>query len=253
MRKRVKLKKIDKKKSICSPVLMIITLVIILAGLLIRQLSNTISPILLTYVKLRVEQLSNQVVNNAISNELLAELDIGEIFITVQNDEGQIISVDFNPIVVNKILNKASDVIQKNLKALERGEIRIIENYEDLFYGYDLEKLKKGIIYEIPLGVITNTALLNNVGPRIPIKFALVGSLNTNIGTTIKNYGINNIIMEVFIHIDLANQLIAPLMSERIIYQLDIPIITRILPGEVPRYYQSGISESSPILSVPIE
>ena len=122
MRKRVKLKKIDKKKSICSPVLMIITLVIILAGLLIRQLSNTISPILLTYVKLRVEQLSNQVVNNAISNELLAELDIGEIFITVQNDEGQIISVDFNPIVVNKILNKASDVIQKNLKALEKAK-----------------------------------------------------------------------------------------------------------------------------------
>ena len=36
------------------------------------------------------------------------------------------------------------------------------------------------------LWVITNTALLNNVGPRIPIKFALVGSLNTNIGTTIK-------------------------------------------------------------------
>jgi len=253
MGKRIKLKKLYKKRYKYSPILTVITLVILASVILIKYMSNMASPIILTYAKLRVEQLGNQIIHNAISREILEELDVNKLFITVQNSNDQIISVDFNPVVVNKVLNDASDVIQRNLKALERGELHLIDDYKNIFFGYDIERLKRGIIYELPFGVITNTALFANLGPKIPVKFSLIGSLNTNIETKIRNYGINNIIMEVFIYINISNRLIFPLISKDINYNITIPVVTKIMPGEIPKYYQSGINESSSILALPME
>ena len=35
-------------------------------------------------------------------------------------------------------------------------------------YNYDNEKLKSGIIYELPSGIIFNNTLLNNIIKRVP-------------------------------------------------------------------------------------
>jgi len=39
--------------------------------------------------------------------------------------------------------------------------------------------------------------LLSNLGPKIPVKFDLVGEVIINIETKITNYGINNAMMEI--------------------------------------------------------
>ncbi len=253
MTNKIRLKKIKKPHSIASPILMVITAVFIVSFLLIRYMGIKAGPIFLTYAQFRVEQLNNQIIHNAISEEVLEQLDVEKLFVTTQNSEGQIVSVDFNPVIVNRVLNSASDAIQRNLKALEKGELNLIDDYENIFFGYDIERLKRGVIYEIPFGVITNTSLLANLGPKIPVKFSLIGSLNTNIDTKIRNYGINNVIMEIFIHVDIINRLILPLMSKDVNYELTIPVATKVIRGEIPRYYQAGISQSSPILALPME
>ncbi len=250
---KIKLKKINKKIYTYSPALTILTSVILIVIILIKYLSDIASPIIFAYAQLRVEQLGNQIINNAVSKEVLEELDVNKLFITAKNSNGQIVSIDFNPIIVNIVLNEATDVIQKNLKALEKGELHLIDDYKNIFLGYDIERLRKGIIYEMPLGIITNSSLLANLGPRIPIKFSLMGSLVANIETKIKNYGINNIIMEVFIYIRINNRLILPLLSKDINYIITIPVVTKIMPGEIPKFYQSGISQSSSILAIPME
>lgn len=253
MRNRIKLKRFNKRNPIISVLLLTIIAVIIISLVLIRVFSTVVTPTLLNFASLRVEKLSNQVINNAISKEIIDRLQIDQLFNTVQNSEGKIVSVDFNPIIVNKVLYDASAVIQQNLKALEEGKLTLIPNYQNIFSGYDIGKLERGIIYEMPIGAITNVPLLINLGPKVPVRFSFAGSLSINVATNVENYGINNIMMEILIHIDIVNQVLAPLTSKRIEYSIDVPIATKIIEGEIPRYYQNGINQSTPILSIPME
>jgi sporulation protein YunB len=253
MRNRIKLKKIHKRNPIVSYILITIALVFLVSILLINLFSTRVTPTLLNFASLRIEKISNQVINNAISKEVIDRLQTDQLFSTVQNSSGQIVSVDFNPIIVNKVLYDASAVIQQNLKALEEGKLYLIPGYENIFSGYDIGKLQQGIIYELPLGAITNIPMLINIGPKVPVRYSFAGSLTTSVSTNVKNYGINNIMVEILIHIDVVNQVLAPLTSKRIMYTIDIPIATKIIQGEIPRYYHNGISQSSPILSIPME
>ncbi|MDD4036017.1 MAG: sporulation protein YunB [Bacilli bacterium] len=251
--KRIKLKKIKKKNPVVSFIIVLLTSVFLLSSILIYYISNTITPILLSYAEFQVERLGNQIINGAISKRILDKLDIEELFITIQNKEGQVVTVDFNPVIANKILNDASYFILRNMKAVEEGDIHLVDGSDYIFTGYDMEVLKRGIIYEIPLGATTRVALLSNIGPKVPVRFAMAGSLNTNLSTKLNNYGINSVIMEVFIDISVSNQVILPLMSKVISYKLSIPVATKIIQGKVPKYYQQGINQSSPILSIPME
>ena len=48
------------------------------------------------------------------------------------------------------------------------------------------------------MGIITNNALLSNLGPKVPVKINLVGNVISNVGTKVENYGINSIMVEVY-------------------------------------------------------
>lgn len=249
----MKLKRRFKRNHWLSPLLIIITIVIIVAILGIRYMGNVGTPILLSFAEMKVKKLGNLVINRTISNEVISKLDMNDLFDTVYNNNREIVSIDFNPVIVNKVLNEAAIIILQNLKAIEEGNLHLIDGAEVIFSDYDLHNLKRGIVYEIPLGIISNMPLLANVGPKIPIRFALVGNLNTNFYTRVRNYGINNIMVEAVIKVDVTNQVILPLMSKTIQYDLEMPVATKIMPGEIPKYYQQGFSQSSPIFTIPMD
>ena len=78
--------------------------------------------------------------------------------------------LDFNPLTVNKILTKVTNSVQINLKYIEQGKVELLALTTDELIDYDINKLKKGIIYEIPTGVIFNNSFLSNLGPKLPVK-----------------------------------------------------------------------------------
>ena len=69
-----------------------------------------------------------------------------------------------------------------------------------------MEKLKSGIIYQVPTGIIFNNGLLSNIGPKIPVKLSLIGDVTIDIKTTIKDYGINNAVIQVSINVKVTEQ-----------------------------------------------
>lgn len=69
-------------------------------------------------------------------------------------EEDDIKAIDFNPITVNKILTETTALIQSNLKYLEQGKIELLNLTTNALVDYNQSKLKQGIIYEIPSGVI---------------------------------------------------------------------------------------------------
>ena len=225
---------------------------VIITIIVLKIISIRVSPILMNYAELETKKLSSIVINRAVNKQLANGMNIDEMFNIIKNDNGEIATIDFNPAIVNKVLNTTTNVVLINLKAIEEGNIDFIE-LPDILISNDKDKLKNGIIYEIPLGTITNSGFLSNLGPKIPIKLNIIGSVESNVKTNIKEYGINNALVEIYIRISVTEQINVPFISKRVTVTSDIPVALKVIQGSVPKYYGGTLSKQSNILSIPIE
>ena len=227
-------------------------LCVIITIIVLKIISIRVSPILMNYAELETKKLSSIVINRAVNKQLANGMNIDEMFNIIKNDNGEIATIDFNPAIVNKVLNTTTNVVLINLKAIEEGNIDFIE-LPDTLISNDKDKLKNGIIYEIPLGTITNSGFLSNLGPKIPIKLNIIGSVESNVKTNIKEYGINNALVEIYIRISVTEQINVPFISKRVTVTSDIPVALKVIQGSVPKYYGGTLSKQSNIFSIPIE
>lgn len=243
-------KKYNKKNLILNKFMVILMLVVITTFTLIYFFHKKATPILMDYAVLETKKLATIIINRAVSKQVASEIELDKLIITEKNINNEIQSIDFNPYIVNKVLNSVTNTIQLNLKWLEEGKVDMIELPENVTMNNN--HLNKGIIYEIPVGSITNNAFIANLGPKIPVRLNLVGSVECGVETKVKDYGINNAIIEVVVNAKVSEQVVLPFKSEVITISTDIPVAIKIIEGKVPEYYSSGLSNNSN-LSIPIE
>ena len=220
--------------------------------LVFNFINKKVSPVILNYAELEARKLATLVINSAISKNISNKIKSDEIFLITKDSNNQISTIDFNPAIVNNILTETTTVIQKELKKIEDGELYDIKNF-DLDYISNNNKLKKGIIFEIPSGLVFENTFFSNLGPTIPIKLNLVGDIISEVTTKVTNYGINNALIEVRICIKLTEQVILPLTTDRIEIESSVPVALKLIQGTVPNYYLNGISNSSNSLTIPTQ
>jgi len=252
--KRMKLKRKFRFNRHNKNKLLIIFIIIILGIIIAIRIINTkFTPVLMSYAQLESRKISSIVINNAINSNISKNITVDELFLIVQNESNEIQSIDFNPIVINKILTEITKSVQVDLKNIEQGKIESLNLSDDILSDYDIDKLKKGIIYEIPSGVVLGNSFLSNIGPKIPVKFDVVGDIVSYVNTKVSDYGINNALIEVNIVLELTEQVILPFAIDKIEIKSSVPIALKLVQGTVPKYYLNGMSENSNSLSIPIE
>ena len=243
--RRIKLKKRIKFKNS----ILIIILLIISIFLAFKFINLKINPVLLDYANMEARKLASIIINDAI-NKNFKDINIDELFI-ITKEENEIKAIDFNPIIVNQVLTNTTILIQTNLKYLEQGKIELLNLNTDALIDYNTDKLRQGIIYEIPSGVIFGNSFLANIGPKIPVRFSLVGDIVSYVNTNVKDYGINNALIEVNIVLELSEQLILPFVTDKITIDTTIPVALKLIQGTVPNYYLNGL-QNSPAITLPI-
>ena len=184
-------------------------------------------------------------ISQAVTDEVIDYINQEEMFITTKDDSNNIQSVDFNSAAINQVLGKVSKSVKSYLKKLESGEIENLNLSDTSVFNVNQKKLKNGIIYEIPTGIIFNNGLLANLGPKIPIKLSLIGDIVTDINTDIKDYGINNAVIQVSVKITISEQVIFPYDSSQIKVETNVPVAMKLIQGNVPGYYFNGTKEPS--------
>lgn len=251
--KRMRLKRrvylFKNKSSIFIIIFLLLIFFIILA---LKFINLKVNPILLDYAELESRKLSSIIINNAIAKNVEEDISFDELFY-ITRENGEIKTIDFNPTTVNRLLTRITNSVELNLKYIEKGKIELLNLDEVELVDYDIDKLKKGIIYEIPTGVIFGSSFLANIGPKIPVKFSLVGDIVSYINTKVTDYGINNAVIEINIVLELSEQVILPFTTNKIKIKTSIPVAIKLIEGSVPNYFFNGINRNSNALTVPIE
>ena len=251
MKKRIHLKRkfsfFEKKINF---VIFIVIILIIMIVLTLNFISLKVNPVLLDYAQMEARKIASIIINDAVNQNITNDIDIEELFIITRDTNNEVKTIDFNPIVVNQILTETTILVQSNLRYLEQGKVDMLNLMNNALIDYNQDKLKQGIIYEIPSGVIFGNSFLANIGPKIPVKFSLVGDIVGYINTNVTDYGINNALIEVNIVLELSEQVILPFVSEKITIDTTIPVALKLIQGSVPNYYLNGLN--SPSFALPI-
>ena len=196
-----------------------------------KKFNDKALPQLISYADIETKRVISLLINTTVTNTIANNIKYEDLFITTKDLNGNIVSIDFNSKEVNRILDETSKVVENNINYLSKGDI---DKLDKKSYSDD------GVIYRLPSGVIFNNAILNNIMPKIPVRIHLISNIFCRINTDVKSYGINNAIMTVSINITASVKVLLPFVSDTVEISSDVPIIIKLIEGNVPSYYFDG-------------
>ena len=241
--KRIHLKK-RRKISKPNKITILIICIVIAIILMFRFINKRVSPLLTKYATMQANKIATNIVRRSVSDKVTKNFNVDDLFIITKDTNGNIRTIDFNPITVNKVLNKVTETVNDYLTHVEQKE------FQEL--SLKPTKDKQGIVFQIPSGAVFKNALLSNIGPKIPVKLILIGDIDSDIKTSITNYGINNAILKVSVYVHVKEEVILPISSKQVDINMNVPIAIKAIQGEIPEYYLSGIKTTNS-LSVPVK
>lgn len=240
MKKKMRLKrnlliKLTKKDTI----LIVAFLVLLIVSLIFKYINTKIVPPLEVYAENEVKKISSLIISDAVESISFSEEETMSFFNTLTNKSDEVISVDFNTTKINKSLVKLNKAVYKDLKLFENGRYKL----------EDTEIETEDLIYKIPLGYITGNYTLSNIGPKVPLKAKVIGSVVSNIKTEVSSYGINNSLLKVYIDVTVNMRFMLPLISKDVLVNNSIPLVVKIIQGKIPNVYGGSYAVTSPITS----
>jgi sporulation protein YunB len=217
-----------------SDKIIILTIVIFLITyLMIKLFTIKSESLLLNYAQNKSIQISSMLINSAMY-EITYNNDY-DTFMKTSVTKENILDIELDNKKANEILFQINDNMLKNINNLEKGS----------YNNINIDYLDNNLIFNVPIGVIYDIPALVGIGPKIPFKLDIIANTNNSIYTNIKDYGINNSIIEVILKINLNIQIILPFTSKEVNISKDIPIDTKIIEGKVPTYYGGIIKNSN--------
>ena len=139
------------------------------------------------------------------------------------------------------LFNKSNleNILKTNQFLVEKSTLNNYVSIKIVTFETDISKVKNFILdlknnKEINISLLSHVSaniLINNIGPKIPIKFKSSGEVISNIDTTVKEYGINNALIEVNVKVSVTMIINMPFVGKEVTVTNKVPIFMKIIHG----------------------
>ncbi len=231
----------------------ILLFIVISVSLLFYVINVRLTPTYLRYAEVQSNKIASLVISKAINSRTSNVLDVNDIIEHVPSDQSNMVTTKFNTEIINRVLADTQNLVQTHLEQAEEGNLEHLPYLDDIEYDTEAMEDQGGIVFFVPLGQATNIPLLGNLGPKIPIRFHVIGNVKSNVESEIEEFGINNAYVEVNIYIKVNVQVIVPLATKMTSVEQRIPVAMGLVQGQVPQIYTRGDSATQPSIEVPIK
>ena len=196
---------------------LIMLLIIAIPSILLAMSDNYFSERTDIYIKQHVKEKTSDIYAKVIKEEFKAIYDVEELVSYKFNNNNEIESVLINSAKVNDIIYIASSLISQSIKE------GVIEK--------ELEQIS------FPIGQLISKSIFAGEGPDVHIEVDPITSYEVDIETNMQEYGINNMIFEIYLVCKIEMEVMIPLKQEKIVCDNKTLILSQILPGKIPYFY----------------
>lgn len=227
--------------------------VVISVGLMFYLVNVRLTPIYLQYAEVQSNKIASLVVSKAINSRTADVMDVNDIIEEIPTDQANRVTTKFNTEIIARVQADTITLVQTHLEQAEEGNLDNLPYLDDIEYDPNAMEDNGGIVFFVPLGQATNIPLLGNLGPKIPIRFHVIGNVQSDIVYGFREFGINNAMVEVSIVLKVNVQVIVPLATKTTSIEQKIPVALGVISGPVPQIYTKGEGGTQPSIEVPIQ
>ena len=175
-----------------------------------------VHPVIKDFSKAKISALTEQAVNEAVSNVINTTLNYDKIININYTTTGEISYLHANQYVINSITREVVKNAQQNM--LKLGEEAI----------------------PLPLGSFTGISIFNGRGPNVKLQMVPVGIISSSFKSQFTSVGINNTLHQLYLDINAKVELILPVKNATIITHQTVLLCEGVIVGKVPEFYLSG-------------
>lgn len=225
---------------------------LVLVVLQIIWFNNRLTPTYLSYAEVQTNKIASMVISKAIDARIANVLDVNEIIEHVPGEQDSMVTTRFNTEIINRVLSDTNRLVQSHLEQAEAGDLSSLPYLKDIEYDMESMQEEGGVVFFVPLAQAANLPIIGNLGPKIPIRFHVIGNVQSTVDSSIREFGINNAYVEVSILLKVNVQVIVPLASKVTTVEQKIPVAMGLIQGQVPQIYNKG-ADGGPSVEVPLK
>ncbi|WP_102694466.1 sporulation protein YunB [Rummeliibacillus pycnus] len=219
--------------------------------LIFYYINVKLTPTFMQYAEVETNKIASYVISKAINSRTTNVLESNEVIESEGNNQGMV-DTKLNAEVINRIMSETQTLVQSHLEEAEKGNLNHLPKYEGIDYDVDAMEQDGGIVFYVPIGLATSMPLLGNLGPKIPIRFHVIGNVQVNAEREIVEFGINNAYVQISVRTTVNVQIIVPFASKSTTVEQKIPVAISFLKGNVPYIYSKDQSSAQPNIEVPL-
>lgn len=227
----------NKVSKLWNVMLYIFVIGLVLSFLLLFYYSKKLTPSLREYGEAEVRRIVTLIINSSVSKSV-SSIDSDTLFTRGTYNESNDISFDMKKIM--ELVSSITDLVQDNLNYIQKGDIDHLDIDFNSVSRIDYEMIEEGVVYYFSSGSFYGNTLLANVGPKIPIRFSMLGDIVNDVDSEVKEYGINSALVEVRVQFEVRMLIVMPFTSKEVKVESSVPIVMKIVEGNVPESYIGG-------------
>lgn len=217
-----------KNKFIITTIILVISIVIST-----KYFGRLVEEKMSIYVYEEVDRVTKMLIREVLDEEFLSSLNINDLYKV--NDNLGVSSIDYDVVKVNKILGIINNKISDRLHDFDSGEVDLI--YEGTSFLKYSKGDSVGMAIKVPIGILFSNPIITSIGPKVPVRLLLSGQVESDLVTSIKQYGINNVLLEIDIEIVISEKIIFPFSSRYVDVNFEFPLVIKLISGKVPENY----------------
>jgi len=200
-----------------KPVLFVILLIIAVFTMVFFGILSRFKPVFIEKASHSAKVHAIDIINKS-TDSVFSEISSKDFVIINQDNNGKITSISADTIEINRFKAKLSKSIQEQTKCV--GESLV----------------------HIPIGSLTDFAVLQGVGYRIPVKISADGFAKIDFDDEFVSCGINQVKHKIFMTVSVRVSVISSVFTKTETVTTQIPVAETVISGTVPNYYGDNMS-----------
>lgn len=201
---------------------------ILILLVMVRQYLNIIAyPLVINIAEAKVKSIATNALNQANSSLRAIEAFYGDFFEYHKNNDGDIVLISGNALLINQMNLIAQKEVQEALNTLTSKTV------------------------DVPLGAFTGSTVLAGLGPMIPLSLVPIGSTSCQFKSSFQSAGINQTLHKFYIQVTTEIDLVVPLKDISVQLRTELFIGENVIVGKVPETYLNGTANSTYLDLIP--
>ena len=181
--------------------------------------------VVMDYATTQTVNIATMAIHEGIARSNLDAYNVEDFVLFSENGNSHTI----NTPLINRLRVNITQEIEGILLQIETGNLSQLglSNVQET-------PLRNGVLLEVPWAAAFNLTLFHEIGPRTPVRATVIGNTRSDIEVERTPFGINNVLLEMMLHVELNLHVAMPFRSEETTVEVSIPLVTTTIQGDIP-------------------